>query len=449
LNIVIVGGGQVGITLAGKLSHEGHDVSLVERDRDRAAELADTLDVRVVAGNGSTAPILRRAGAAEADLVVAATELDEANFVAGRVAASMFKVPHVVVRLRDPGHEEAFQALSHGDAVDVVCVNPEAAAVEKITTLLQIPSALDVASFMDGELLVVGFPIREESEFAERPVLDMRLFFAETPSLVVAIQRADQAMVPHGSEVIRPGDLVYFALARSDLAAFLELMDASPETGSRVMVAGASRLGLALARELEASDLQVTLIEPELERAERAAEELSETLVVHGPVTQHTLLEEEDIERVGTFVAVTEDQEANLVAGLVAKRLGARRAFALVDNPALANLIGETAIDAIVSPRLLAIGLTLQHIPGARVHSMAALLSDRVEVLEAEVAKGAPITLAPLAELALPRGVLVVALRREGRLLVPRGADVIEPGDRILIVALTSETAQLAESLTP
>jgi trk system potassium uptake protein TrkA len=447
LQIIIVGGGLVGTTLAEKLSGEGHDVSLVEHDLKRAAELSDSLDVQIVEGNGATADTLRRAGAADASLIVATTDSDEVNFVTGRIAASMFKVPRVVVRLRDPAHEEAFQELSRGDAVEIVCVNPEAAAVEKIASLLEVPSALDVASFMDGELLVAGFRITERSEFAERPVSDMKLFFAERPSLVAAIQRGDHALVPHGGEQIRAGDIVYFAIERSDLEGVLELMGAPPKIHHRVMIAGATRIGLDLARRLERSEVRVTLIEPDADQARHAFDALGDTVVITGSVTSEALLHEEEIERVDTFVAVTADDETNLVACLLNKRLGAGRAFALVDNPALANLIGETAIDAIISPRLLAIGLTLQHIPGARVHSMAALLGDRVEVMEAEAVRGSPIVSGKLSEIGLPRGVLVGALRRDGKLLVPHGTDRVEPGDRVLIIATTESAAKLTEFL--
>lgn len=447
MQIIIVGGGLVGTTLAEKLSGEGHDVSLVEHDLKRATELSDTLDVRIVEGNGATADTLRRAGAAEASLIVATTDSDEVNFVTGRIAASMFKVPRVVVRLRDPAHEEAFQELSRGDAVEIVCVNPEAAAVDKIASLLEVPSALDVASFMDGELLVAGFRITHRSEFAERPVSDMKLFFAERPSLVAAIQRGDHALVPHGGEQIHAGDIVYFAIERSDLEGVLELMGATPKIHHRVMIAGATRVGLDLARRLERGESRVMLIEPDAELARRAADQLGDTVVITGSVTSEALLHEEEIERVDTFVAVTADDETNLVACLLNKRLGAGRAFALVDNPALANLIGETAIDAIISPRLLAIGLTLQHIPGARVHSMAALLGDRVEVMEAEAVRGSPIVSGKLSEISLPRGVLVGALRRDRKLLVPRGTDRVEPGDRVLIIATTKSAAKLTEFL--
>lgn len=450
MKIVIVGSGMVGFSLAEKLSGQGHDVALVEVSQERARQLADALDCQVVHGNGATARTLRRAGVEGADLVVATTDVDEVNFVTGRLAASLFGVPRAVVRLRDPDHEEGFAHLAQQDPRSRHwCVNPDRAAVDKIAALLEVPGAVDVIPAMDGELLLAGFPIHRGSEFADRPVSDMRLFFAGTPSLVVALERTERALVPHGAEEIRAGDLAYFALARSDLDAFLELLDVPRDERRFVMVAGATSIGLELVRRLEASDVRVTLLESDAELARRAADKLSSASVLHGRLTHQRLLEEEEIERVSTFVAVTPDHENNLVAGLLAKRLGARRAFALVDNPALAGLIGETAVDAIISPRLLAVGLILQHAPMARLTSLAPLMGDRVEVLEAEAVKGSRIVSGKLAEVQLPRGTVVAALRRDGALRVPQGTDAVQPGDRLLIVTATGNVPKIEEFLAP
>ena len=170
-------------------------------------------------------------------------------------------------------------------------------------------------------------------------------------------------------------------------------------------------------------------------------------MVIHGRITDQALLEDEEIETVSNFVAVTSDHETNLVAGLLAKRLGAGRAFVLVDNPALVALVGDIGIDAIISPRSVTIGLTLQHIRGAGVRSGAALLEDQVEIVEVEATRGSRLTAGPLMEIKLPRGVLVVALRREDRLLVPQGSDRVEPGDRVLIITTSDLGAEVTEFL--
>lgn len=448
-NIVIVGGGQVGQTLATRLSRDGHDIALVERDPFKVRAFSDTIDASIVEGNGATERVLRQAGIERAGLMIASTDSDETNVLAGLLAAVHFEVPRVIVRLHDPDHRRGFELIARADPSRYVCVNPDIAAVDRIAELLQVPGALDVASFLDGELLVAGFPIRQSSEFGGLRVSDMTLLFAGTPTLTVAIHRGNEWLIPHGEETIEVGDLVYFAIERQRLGDVLSLVGVASDARRRIVVAGASLIGLELARRLETRDAQVLVIEPDAERARRAAEELGDAMVIRGKVTDPSLLEEEEIERVSTFVAVTPDHETNLVAGLLAKRLGAGRAFVLVDNPALVAMVGSMGIDAIISPRSLTIGLTLEHIRGGSVRSGAALLEDEVEVMEVEVPKGCRLVSGPLSEIALPRGVLVAAIRHGDRLQVPTGSARIEPGDRALIITTTGFAPRVTEYLTP
>lgn len=447
MKVLIVGGGLVGSTLAEKLTRGGHDVSIVDVSSARVRELGETLDVQVVEGNGATAKVLRRAGIEEADLLVATTDSDEVNLIAGLLGSALFSVDRIVVRLREPEHAEAFALVNQARPLDHVCVNPVQAAVDRIAALLEVPGAVDVMSFLDDRLLVAGFRIHEPSDFVGLRVSDMNLLFAETPALAVAIERGDEWVIPGGGEEIAEGDLVYFALAREHMESILGLVAVRADQRRDVMIAGASAIGLGLARRLQGKGQRVVLIEEDRELARQAAEELQEVTVLHGSVTSQALLEEEQIERISTFVAVTGEHETNLVAGLLAKRLGAGRALVLLDNPELVDLVGQLDIDAIISPRLLVIGITLQHILGGRVRSVAQLLEDRVEVVEAEVGRNGPLTLGPLAELKLPRGVLVAALARGDQLLVPRGSDRAEPGDRVLLITSTENEPKLAKFL--
>jgi trk system potassium uptake protein TrkA len=446
MNILIVGGGRVGETLAAGLSRE-HDITLVEASSSRARELSESLDVHIVEGNGATAPVLRRAGVEGARIVVATTESDECNFVVGQLAAGVFHTPRIVVRLRDPDHLEGFTALSR-EHPGIVTVNPEGAAVDHILSLLEVPGALEVGSFMDGALRVAGFRIDARSDFVGLGLAHVQLLFAGTATLVAAIHRGEEWIIPHGGEEIRAGDLVYFAIPPESLEGVVSLVGALHERRRHIMVAGATRIGLELARRVEGRQ-RVTLIEPDPELARNASEALAEALVVQGRVTNQALLEEEEIARVATFVAATPDHETNLVACLLAKRLGVGRSFALVDNPALATheTFRGMGIDAVISPRLLAVGLIQRSIRGGRLRSVAALLEEKVEVLEADVAKGGPLTEGPIAGLGLPRGVLVAAVRRDGCLLVPTGKDRIEAGDRVLLIATTECAPKLASFL--
>jgi trk system potassium uptake protein TrkA len=448
LNIVIVGGGLVGSTLSEKLSRDGHDVSLLDRDGDRVREISESLDIRALQGNGATAPDLRRAGIEEANLVVATTDSDEANMIVGLLAAFVFEVPRIVVRLRDAGHAEGFGLIAQDHPAERVWVNPDQASVDRIATLLEVPGAVDVVSFMEGKLLVAGFRIHANSDFAGMRVSDMNLLFAATPTLAVAIRRRDDWIIPHGGEQIDDGDLVYFAITREHLDDMLSLVGVPKDRRSDVMIAGAGPIGLELAKRLSRADVPVVLIEENEELAYRASEDLGDTLVIRGVATDPELLEEEGIGRISTFVAVGDDHESNLVAGLLAKRLGAGRAVVLVDNPGLVDLVAQIGIDAIISPRLLVIGLALQHIRGGRVRSVAQLLEDQIEIVEAEVVKGSRLTRAALSDLKIPRGVLVAAMRRGEKLLVPRGSDRAEPGDRVLLITTTDNASNLGDFLS-
>ena len=440
MQVIVVGGGLVGSTLAEKLARDGHDVVLVEQNRELIADLNEHLDIQTIHGNGATIPVLMQAGIENADLLLATTNSDEANMVVALVGSVIFKVPRVAARLRDPEHEEGFRRIAREPGGDRVAINPDMAAVDKILSLMPVPGAVDVVSFFDGKLLVAGFHIKPDSEFAGLLLSHLRLLFPATPVLVVAIRRDGRWRVPYGDDEIRAGDLVYFAVDPAELDNVLVLLGVRRGAERRVMVAGATRIGVNLSRRLEEDGVPVTLIDERREACEKAAATLDDTLVIHGSPTDRELLREEGAERVEGFVACTDGHEENVVACLLAGRMGAAHTFALVDNAALSGLVGDLGIDAVISPRLLSVSLALQFARKGRIKAVAALLEDSVEVFEVEAAEGSRLVRSPLSELGLPRGMLLVAVQRDDRIFIPGGEDRIEPGDQV-IVAATSETA--------
>jgi trk system potassium uptake protein TrkA len=349
----------------------------------------------------------------------------------------------VVARLRDRGHEESFNRIASEIGGEMLAINPDEATVDRIMSLLPVPGAVDVVPFFDGRLLVAGFRIRPDSEFAGLMLSHLRLLFPATPMLVVAIRRDGKWTVPHGEDEIQAGDLVYFAMDVTELENVLTLLGLRRGVERKVMVAGATRIGVSLAKRLEAEDMPTTLIDAVRARCEAAAAELMSTVVVHGSPTDRALLIEEGADRAESFVACTDDHEENVVACLLARQLGTAHTFALVDNPALAGLIGDLGIDAVISPRQLAVGLALQFARKGRVKSVATLMEDYVEVIDVEAAPGSRLVSAPLAELGLPRGVLVAAVLRGDRLLVPKGDDQIQPGDEVLLITTTRDASRL------
>jgi len=447
MQVIVVGGGLVGSTLAEKLAGDGHDVVLVEQNRELIADLNERLDVQTIHGNGATIPVLMKAGIENADLLLATTNSDEANMVVALVGSVIFKVPRVAARLRDPEHEEGFRRIAREPGGERVAINPDMAAVDKILSLMPVPGAVDVASFFDGKLLVAGFHIKPGSEFAGLMLSHLRLLFPATPVLVVAIRRDGRWRVPYGEDEIRADDLVYFAMDPTELDNMLVLLGVRRGAERRVMVAGATRIGVNLSRRLEESGVPVTLIDERREACEKAAAALDDTLVIHGSPTDRELLREEGADRVEGFVACTDGHEENVVACLLAGRMGAAHTFALVDNAALSSLVGDLGIDAIISPRLLSVSLALQFARKGRIKSVAALLEDSVEVFEVEAAEGSRLVRSPLSELGLPRGILLVAVQRDDRIFIPSGDDRIEPGDQVIVAAAAEMASRLDDVL--
>ena len=443
MRAIVVGGGLVGSTLAGRLAADGHDVVVVERDRALVADLADRLDVQTLVGNGATVPVLLEAGIEGCELLFATTDSDEANMVVALVGSALFRVPRVVARLREAGHRESFRALAREGGGQRLAINPEQAAVERIVSLLHVPGAVDVVPFLDGRILVVGFNIPAGSDFTGLLLSHLRVLFPATPMLVAAIRRKGRWVIPHGDDEIRAGDLVYFALDPEHVDGVLALLGRTRPAGTRVMIAGATRIGIELAGVLEGRGVPVTLVDERRAACDEAAARLDRPLVIHGLPTDRELLEEEGIEDVNGFVGCTADHEVNVVSALLAHRLGAGQTFAVVDNPALADLVGDLGIDAIISPRLLAVSLALQFVRRGRVRSVAALLDDEVEVMEVEASTGSRLAAGRLAEIGLPRGVLVAAVNHGGRIAVPGGGDRIEPGDRVLLITTSGAAGRL------
>jgi trk system potassium uptake protein TrkA len=447
MKVVVVGGGLVGSTLAEKLSGDGHDVVLVEQNQDLISDLNERLDVQTIRGNGATVPVLVKAGIEDADLLLATTDSDESNMVVALVGSVIFNVPKVAARLRDTAHEEGFRRIAREPGEERVAINPDLAAVEKILSLMPVPGAVDAVSFFDGRLLIAGFHIKSGSEFAGLLLSHLRLLFPATPVLVVAIRRDGRWRVPFGDDEIRAGDLVYLAMDPSELDNVLVLLGLHRGVERRVMIAGASRIGVALARRLEQGGVPVTLLEENRSACDRAAADLGDTLVIHGSPTDRDLLREEGADRVEGFVACTDWHEENVVACLLAGRMGAAHTFALVDNAALSGLIGDLGIDAIISPRLLSVSLVLHFVRKGRIKSVAALLEDSVEVFEVEAAEGSRLVSSSLAELGLPRGMLMVAVQREDRIFIPGGDDRIEPGDQVIVAAEVEMAPRLDDVL--
>lgn len=434
MRIVIVGAGTVGSHIAQVLSHEKHDVVLI--DKRNLPELAESLDIQVVEGNGASPVVLSRSGVARADLLVAATNIDEVNMIACALAKSL-GVKTTVARIRNGdyyGRPEVFEPARLG--VDAL-INPTDAAAEEIVRILEHTWAEDMADFAGGEVEMMGTRIRNGDSLIGLSLAKLERASLKHALLVGAIVRNGETIIPRGDTVLAENDLVYFIGKRGTMEAAAFLLGHPDEGLDRVMIYGGSRVGIQVAARLAKRGIRTTLIEPDPNRAERAAEALPKTLVLKGDGTDPNLLKEESAEKADGFVACSEDEESNFLAALLARRHGAEKTVALLEKPDYLEIAREVEIHAAVSVKDATADAILRFVRKGQVHAVTTILEGAVEVFELEVPDRKELVGKPLAEMRLPENTLVGAVvragERSGEVEIPTGRTKLARGDTVVL----------------
>lgn len=436
MRVIIVGAGAVGFNLAERLSAEHQDVVVVEREERALQRVVEKLDVQGILGRGSSPDVLLRAGIEEATLLIAVTDSDEVNMLACLVASACARASTTkVARVRD---EAFFSDARLRDRLALVVdlhINPEAVAAEKVLRVLSVPAATDVVSFAGGKVQLIGLPVGEHSPLLGVRFADLAQRDPERRLLIVAISRTGEVVIPKGGDVLRVGDTMYAVTSASGVAAVLEVCGFRAEPLRRVMISGSTSVAVQVAKGLEAMGVVTKLIEPDKARCYALADELHKAVILNGDPTDPSLLGEEFVDDVDAFVAASADEEQNILAAVLARRLGARRTIALTDKAAYLELIRAVGVDVLVSPRLAAVSSILQFVRRGRILSVTAF-GDEAEALEFEATKASPIVGKPLQKVHFPRGAIVGAIFRDGETIAPGGADVVQAGDRVVVFAL-------------
>jgi trk system potassium uptake protein TrkA len=466
VNIVILGAGRVGESVAESLVSERNDITVIDTDPARLHVLQDRLDLRGVAGNGIQPSVLEEAGIGDADLFIACAPMDETNLVACKVAHDRFNVPTTIARLRSPEFEDGSPLMDKatGFAVDrVIC--PEESVTRYIGQLVEHPQALQVLEFAHGLVslaavrAVAGGPLVRHS-LAEIPAL-----VPGAQMRIVAIYRQDQALTAlDGRTRIEPGDEVFVLAATQDIATVLAALRERDHPVKRLMIAGGGKVGLRLARQVK-DDLQVKIIETNRQRCDYLASQLpSEVLVLHGDSTDEELMGEENVQDMDLFVALTSDDEDNILACLLAKKMGARRVLALINRKAYAELVQGTQIDIAISPSQAVIGELLAYVRRGDVEAVHSLRRGAAEALEGIVRgdrKTCRLAGRRLEEIGLPPGAQVGAIVRglhrpdgseagddaQPQVLMAHHDTVIEPNDHVIVFVPHKRMVQQVEKL--
>ena len=438
MKVIICGGGSVGENIAYYLSHHGSDVVLIDKDPAKVERLSKTLDLQAICGPSSRPDILEQADANEADMLIAVTPHDEVNIVACQMAQSLFKVPMKIARIRDQHYidKDYTHVINEHNrqAIDVV-ISPEREVAAAIFRRLKTPDAFDSLNTADGQATILGLRLSEENPLVNNTQDAWRTIFDDIRFEIIRACRNGQLLSIKPSLRLQAHDEIYLALPSQDVERLMLAMNYNPSQTRQIVIVGGGNIGLALARFTKQSihDVNLRIIEHNGERARKLSEKLDDTMVIHGNALDPQVLQEANIKACQAMVAVTQEDENNILATLLAKHYGCEHVSALISNRVYSGMVTRIGIDTFVDPRDITISKVLQHIRRGRILSVYTINDPEGEIIEFEALAKSSIVGKSLQNLNLPSDVRVGVLLRGGELIMPDSDSIIQPKDRITL----------------
>ncbi len=438
MKILIVGAGIVGFNLAEELSQEGHDISIVDRDVDQIKLISEKLDVLAVAGNACLPTVLKAAKIRDVEMVIAVTDKDEINLMVCALA-DKFKVKQRIARLRHMEFTSERPVFSLQELHVDQAINPRKIIIEFILKILKTPGAVNVADFAGGEILLRGFDVPENAPLAGKTIGELQDISDFNSFLIVAIVRAGELIIPKFENEICVGDKVYMMVDKEFLPLVLPMVNKTADVVRKVVIFGANRLAVNLAKELEAMGVgDISILEPDLRKANSAADELSKSMVLHGAGTDLHLHYDVNMDQADFFMALSDDDEDNILASVLAKKHGAKRAVVVTNDPEYLPILDSIGIDVAVNPRLITVGVILQRLRKSKVSSVFKLVEGEAEVLEIMLDEKSKCTGRKINQLGFPKDAIIGAIVRKKSMIVPRGDTLLEAQDTVVLVTLPS-----------
>jgi trk/ktr system potassium uptake protein len=433
VKIIIIGAGEVGFHIARRLSLENKDVVVIDSDVDAIRRVSENIDVQAINGSGSSPKILETAGIKEAEILLAVTNSDETNLIACLMADLISPSTKKLARIRNADYDayhDTFQR--HAPRIDTI-INPEIEVIKAIDRFMSVPGAVDVGEFEHGKVKFVGIKLDADTRFANVSLSELPQRLGKQAPLIAAIVRDEELIIPRGDDRLQPGDVVYFISEADRLNQTLESFEQDLKPVRRAIIIGGGRIGFRLASFFEEKSISAKLIEKNPERCHWLAQTLDKVVILHGDGTDQTLLEEEGVREVDLVITLTDDEQTNVLASLLARRLGVQQTITRINSFRYFSLMSSIGIEQVVSPRLSAINSILHHIRRGKVLSAIAIKGEQAEVIEAVALETSDIVERPLRKIALPKGVLVTVIIRGEQVIIPGGETVIRPGDRVII----------------
>lgn len=437
MKVIICGAGQVGVGIAERLASEGNAVTMIEPREDLVQRVNDTLDVRAFQGHGAHPDVLERAGAGQADMLIAVTLHDEVNMIACQVAHCLFDVPTKIARVRSQAYLKGENAKLFGRnimAIDAI-ISPEIEVAKGVLRRLEVPGAFETISFADGRVLLLGISCNANCPVVDTPLSQLATLFPDVPAVMGAVVRRGNLFVPGREDELLVGDDVYVIADASQVGRILKIFGHEEPQARRIVIAGGGNIGLFVARELEAKPLQlrIKVVEASRTRAVEIADRLDRTVVLHGNALSEEILREAEVPSADAFVALTNDDQANILTSVLAKQLGCGQSLCLVNSPNYNTMVRSLGLDAEINPRAVTVSRILQFVRRGRIRGVHTVHNGAGEVLEAEVVDTAAIIGRPLKTLGLQRGIRVGAILRGGKLIMANADTELAAKDRVVL----------------
>ena len=436
MNILIVGAGIVGFNLAQELSHEGHDISIIDADANKIKLISEKLDVLAIRGHGCLPSTLVQGRIRDAEMVIAVTDKDEINLMVCFLAHK-FDVKERFARLRSMELTGDNQIFKPEELFVDHAINPAEIIIDSIVKIIKTPGAVNVAEFADGQIFFRGFDVPEDAPLAGKTIEEIREVCEMNSFLVVAIVRDGKLIIPKYENRIMAGDKLYILVDHDFLPLVLPMLNRKADEIQKVIIFGASRIAINLARELDKFISDVSIIEPDMERANEAAGALERATVLHGSGTDPDLFNDINMQDADFFLSLSRDDEMNILSALLAKKHGAKRAAVITNDPDYLPILDSIGMDVTINPRLITVSETLKHLRKGQVVNLYKLVEGEAEVLEIALTAQNAAVGKRINQLNMPeQSIIGAVLRKDGEMVVPRGATEIMEGDTVIVVTL-------------
>ncbi|RKX62747.1 MAG: Trk system potassium transporter TrkA [Thermodesulfobacteriota bacterium] len=446
MRVIIVGAGEVGYNIAKFLASEKIDIVMIDRDGEKLRNISEELDIATIEGEGSDPSVFKEAGAKNADILIAVTNSDETNMIACLLGKALFNVKRRIARIRNPDYFFNKELLGKNYLDIDPAINPELETANAILRILEIPFATEVIEFEGGKVVVAGLKIPKQSKVNNKELKYLRSIINKD-FIIGIIERNEEIIIPRGEDVLKEGDIIYIPLKREEALEISQAFGIFAYPTKKVMIVGGGRIGYYIARALE-EKVDVKIIEKNEEKCKFLSKHLKKSLILHGDGTDKQLLIEENIKDIDAYITVSGNDEMNIMAALLAKKLGAKKVIALVNKTDYISLAYELGIQSVLSSRLLTASIILRYIRKGDVLSLTAIAENKVEIMEVLGSYKSSIINKALKDINFPKNAVIGAIVRGGEIIIPKGDDVIKEGDKLIIFALKDSIKNIENLLT-